>query len=185
MKQIDKQELLIRLQQLVVNHKELCEEQIAPLTEVQITKIPSYDGWSIAHCLDHLNSYNEYYIPLIVTSLELAKENGLKTAPSSWIGRYFVSMMNPDGKKRNYNAVKKHFPAATINGKAAVAKFITFQQTLQDIISRYGSRDMTGKKIKTSISGFIKLTVADTLEFLIIHNERHLRQAERVLKDIS
>jgi hypothetical protein len=58
-------------------------------------------GWSISQCLEHLNSYGDFYLPHIKTALEknalLHSEDSFK---SSWIGKYFIQMMLPNSPRK-------------------------------------------------------------------------------------
>ncbi len=68
--------------------------------------------------------------------------------------------------------------------KKVIQEFITQQTEMLRLLDE--ARKISLNKTKTSItlSKAIKLKLGDTFRFVIHHNQRHLLQAERVLKGI-
>lgn len=182
MKQINKEELLRELKERIESHITTCEKTFYPLTTQTLNESPLQGGWSIVQCLDHLNSYNQYYIPQIKILLEQSSSTKYEMADSSWLGRYFIKMMDPDNQVKKYKAAKKHLPEVQLDALAVLNQFIHWQETLLILLDTNRTKDMNKGRIPISISKFIKLTLADTLRFLIVHNERHMRQAKNIIK---
>jgi len=137
-------------------------------------------GWSIAQCLEHLNRYGSYYLPEIEQGLKKDyPSNGEFT--STWLGRYFTKMMSPDSGKKKIKAFKEYSPPPNLDAYAVVAEFIHQQETLLKYLRLARSKDLNKIKIAISIAKWIKLRLGDTFQFIIAHNERHLRQAKRNL----
>lgn len=138
------------------------------------------NGWSIAQCLAHLNSYGAYYLPHIRQGLDHAA----KTAPddtftSTWLGSYFTRMMNPATGKRKYKAFKNHIPLPDLDAHAVVATFIGQQELLLLCLREARQVNLNIIRIPVSIVSWVRLRLGDVFGFLIAHTERHLQQASR------
>ncbi|HSI78169.1 MAG TPA: DinB family protein [Lunatimonas sp.] len=140
--------------------------------------------WSIAACLDHLNSYSSHYMPRIKKALK-HDELAMNDFPveKSWIGSYFIRMMEPkeDGKK--YKAIKKHLPNLnTLDPYKNVADFIQALEELDAILQLAKKCDPNKGKVTSSLSPLIRLKPVDAIEFVLVHNKRHLVQAKKQIK---
>jgi len=135
-------------------------------------------GWSIVQCLEHLNSYGDYYLPAIQSALNQPEGKSYKLFKSGWFGRYFTQMMESPSKK--YKAFKNHIPAQQLDAEAVIEKFIRQQEILLNYIHQAERKDLN-VRLPISISKFIRLKLGDVFQFLIAHNERHIQQALRNL----
>lgn len=135
-------------------------------------------GWSIAQCLDHLNSYGHYYLPRIEKGLAKNKRYR-STFKSSWLGAYFIRIMDPKTSKSKYKAFKGHQPSPLLDAHAVVAEFIRQQEQLQAYLRQAQTSDLNTVKIPISIMKCLRLKLGDVFQFIIAHNERHLLQAKR------
>lgn len=178
----DDSALLAALTTASQQHLESILEKILPLTNNLLNQRRSDGGWSIAQCLEHLNTYSDHYLPLIEQSLitaDFAKEP--KKFKSGLLGRLFIKMMDPDINKSKYKAAKLHTPKSLQDPHQIIASFISNQRKLIEIIQRSEKADLNRIRISTSLSKLIRLKLGDVLQFLVAHNERHLRQAIRLL----
>jgi uncharacterized damage-inducible protein DinB len=153
------------------------------LPEDTLRKPATNSGWSIAECFEHLNTYADYYQPRIRKSLN-EKETTLDsiTFSHSWIGQYFIAMMDASKSNKKYKAIKKHRPVLTKNPHEVLAIFIQHLEDLVILLKVARSKKLQSIKISTSLSSFIKMNAGDTLQFLLTHNRRHINQA---LKNLS
>lgn len=179
---ISKTVLLSLLETKVEAHIHEAISLFQNLSASQLSQPAPDGGWSIAQCLDHLNGYGDYYLPYIEKSLSNATpENDDDTFKSSWLGRRFTKMMDPETGTKKMKAFKNHLPAADLHPHKAVAVFIQQQETLISCLHRAAKADLNSIRIPISIAKFIRLKLGDVFQFLIAHNERHIRQAKRNL----
>ena len=75
MKPIDRHYLLNELGGKVELHVHNSIGVFQNLSEEILLRPSSKGGWSIAQCLEHLNSYGYYYLPLIEVALEKSTTN--------------------------------------------------------------------------------------------------------------
>jgi len=182
MKPTSKAHFLDRLEGRVEQHIMEAVSHFQNLPERILLQPAKDGGWSIAQCLDHLNGYGDYYLPQIKKGLDGRKSRSFKsTFKSSWLGSYFTRMMEPDTGKRKMKAFKNHIPSPHLDAYAVVAAFIQQQETLLQYLKQAREADLNAIRIPVSIAKFIKLNLGDVFQFLIAHNERHIRQAKRHL----
>ena len=186
MKKYNKLEVIEDLEGKVEKHLDSAVTIYQNMSKKELLTPPSYGGWSIAHCLEHLNRYGDYYIPRLQQGMQkLTAFPDSEVLKSSWFGNYFVNMMDPETGTKKYKAFKAYIPQEIGDPHEVVATFIRQQEELLICVRRGYSLDVNAARIPISISKWIRLSVGDTLRFLIAHDERHFQQAERCRKDIG
>ncbi|HSY61996.1 MAG TPA: DinB family protein [Cytophaga sp.] len=181
MKTVDSLNLLQELEDRVEASTHIAVQIFQNLSETDLLKPSNTGGWSIAQCLQHLNSYGDFYLPKIQMALEKDKSVYNKIFKSGRIGSYFIEIMLP-GSGKKYKAFKKHVPEYDLDAIIVVSTFIHQQELLLSYLRIAQNHDLNRIKIPISISPFIKLKLGDVFQFIIVHNERHLEQAKRNLK---
>jgi hypothetical protein len=148
---------------------------------------PEAGKWSPVQIIEHLNSYNRYYLPEIRKALETGNKNHIKYNPrfkSGWVGDYFTRIMLPgnDGKICNrMNAPKDHRPQIQLDTSKVLDEFMNAQQLLTAYLNEAAETDIAKLKVPISINRFIKLKLGDTFRFLIAHQQRHFVQLNNTL----
>lgn len=151
-------------------------------------------SWSVLECLEHLNLYGRFYLPeiakrvsdsLSISSPLVPLQSG-KEKPvfkSGWLGNYFANSMLPKEKLNKMKTFKNMNPInSRLNKDKVIREFIQQQEEMLRLLSEARKIDLNKTKTNISISKWIKLKLGDTFRFVIFHNERHLVQAEKVLK---
>lgn len=182
-------ETAVLLDQLAAETRALIQvvrREFIPLTSDALNRPPTPERWSIAQCLEHLNSYGQYYLPALENAIQKGENAPMKAAArfrSGWLGNYFVNSMQPraDGSiGLKAKAVKAHTPAQTLDVVAVVTVFLDQQHRLLALLERAKNVNIQGLRVPISIARFIRLSVGDTFRFLIAHEQRHVLQAQRV-----
>lgn len=174
--------LLNQLENQVESHLQQAIQKYQNLSDELLLKPSSSGGWSIAQCLEHLNSYGLYYLPLFEKGLAASQDDlSIETLKSTWLGKLAIDTMNPEKGKKKFKAMKGHIPGAALDATAVVAEFINQQEQLLQILRMAKNKRIQQIKIPISIAKFLKLHLGDAIQFLIIHNERHIQQANRNL----
>ncbi|HVW60922.1 MAG TPA: DinB family protein [Puia sp.] len=180
MKLVDKDQLLDALEEKVNAHLDAAVRVYQNLHSDLLLKPAVDGGWSIAQCLGHLNRYGDYYIPLIRQAL--SRQAGLVQGgvfKSGFLGNYFTRLMDPDTGKKKMKAFKAYSPAVVLDAHAVVAEFIRQQEILLICLQWARRADLNKQRIPVSILPWLKLKLGDVLQFVIAHDERHMRQAMR------
>lgn len=181
--------LLNELQQQTESFLQTAIQQWQMLPPAKMLQQPQPGSWSVAQCLEHLNSYGRYYLPAIRQSINAAKQEGANRNgkfKSSWIGNFFTEMMLPKGEAKTVKkmkAPKNHIPLLQLDSDAVLAEFIDQQEKMLQLLEEAKTIDLRKARTPISISRFIKLPVGDTFRFMIAHNYRHILQAERALDE--
>lgn len=186
MKQFETKALLNELTSNVQQIQSIVEKEFLCLTPALLLQAPEPGRWSIAQCLEHLNTYNRYYIPALEKAILHGQKQGAiaKTVfRSGWLGNYFTRLMQPridDQKAARFQAQKNYKPSVDLNTHAVLDEFLAHQQQLLILLRRAEYIDIERYKVSVSIAKWVKMSVGDTFRFLIAHEQRHILQAERV-----
>ncbi len=170
-------------------NKATAEWQLTPASI--LNQIPATGKWSAAQCLDHLNSYGNYYLPQLQKAIQKAKQQQQQPTMnfnSGWLGNYFTNLMKPEYKgkpSKKMKAPKNHLPAEKLDAASVVATFIQQQETFLLLLREARTINLNATRVPISIASYIKLKLGDVLMFLVAHNQRHLLQAENSLKAIQ
>ncbi|HRP56271.1 DinB family protein [Agriterribacter sp.] len=182
MKATSKFELLSTLERETEKHLTEAVRIFQNLPEQTLLKPAANDGWSIAQCLAHLNSYGRFYLPAIAYALDHPAGNAsAENFKSGWLGNYFTRMMQPGNSTKKYTSPKDHSPAADLNAPAVIAEFIEQQERLIMYLRKAKAVNIGATRVPISISKWVRLKLGDTFRFLIAHNERHILQAKKHL----
>lgn len=142
--------------------------------------------WSANQCLQHLNSYGNFYLPAIKKAIANANKTEAKpNFKSGWLGNYFTNLMQPkaDGSlPKKMQSPKNHQPQTNSESHLVIAEFIEQQEQLLELLEIAKKVDLNNVKVPISIAPFIKLKLGDVFMFLVAHNQRHILQAEKAIE---
>ncbi len=143
---------------------------------------PGANRWSVVQCLEHLNAACRLYFPDLDAAVERARRKGL-TGPQAprrgWLGRRMIRMIDAP-VRRKMPAPKPFIPADTLSLAAVVAQYRADKKRLRQILLAADGLDLWRAKMRMSAFKLIKLSLGDTLAFMLAHERRHLWQAERI-----
>jgi hypothetical protein len=159
------------------------KELLLEADDYSLSKSPAEGKWSAIQCLEHLNSYNRYYLPQIEKVLLHGTYKNVvaqATYKPGWLGNYFTKMMKPEANGElasKMRAPKDHRPNIDLNVRKVLAEFIEGEEKLLSYLERAEKLNIARLRIPISIAKFIKLKLGDTFRFLIAHRQRHMLQA--------
>ncbi|GAA4308736.1 hypothetical protein GCM10023149_02770 [Mucilaginibacter gynuensis] len=147
---------------------------------------PNEHSWSVLQIVEHLNTYNNYYLPAIEKALSqstISPFNKSEVFKPGLLGNYFVKMMLPDTEgsiTKKYKAAKWHAPLNT-NADEVIGNYIKGQQQLLQLLDRAANYDLNAIRIPTSLNKLIRIKTEDAFRFLIAHQQRHFVQVQNTL----
>lgn len=152
------------------------------LSDSQMLWRPAPGSWSIAECLDHLNrTLNLYLKPLRIT-FERERQNA-PLAPASFrvglIASKMVSMLEPPYRMRS-KARKEIQPAPDLSPATVVEEYTRNREALLEFAKEAARVDMSSIRITSPILSLLKFSITEALLILLVHDRRHLWQAENV-----
>ena len=160
-------------------------EKFKQLSEKELNYKANSLSWSVLECIEHLNLYGDYYLPEIEHRILHNKYPEDAIFKSGVLGNYFAKLMLPNEKIKKMKTNKDKNPVGRKLEKSVIDCFIQQQQKMLELLNKARSVSLTRTKTSISISKMIKLRLGDTFRFVINHNQRHLIQAENVLKNQS
>lgn len=147
----------------------------------QLNRQPHPGAWSALECLEHLNLYGDYYLPVIQQQMGKSKFAPRPYFRSGLLGNYFANSMLPQAKLNKMKTFQDKNPAGSRLDAGALTRFTQQQEQLLQILDQARNTDIGRIKIPITLSKWIRLKLGDTLRFVIYHHERHMQQAQRAL----
>lgn len=182
MKVLDKLKLLDKLSKEVRRQSDVVTTQFQTLENDQLLATAENGGWSVIQNLEHLNMYYDYYIPAITRSLDQAKKDkSASTFTSGWLGKYFTNSMDYRGKGK-VKAFKDYIPSVDLDPQKVMGSFLANQNEIASLLDLAREHNLTKIKTAISLTKWIKMRLGDVFQFVIMHNERHIVQAQSRVK---
>src|ERR1043165_8854657 len=100
---------------------------------------PAEGKWSVIQVLEHLNSYNRYYLPQIEHAIAARKLSTTTFFHPGWLGNYFTKSMyssvTTTGEITNkMKAPKDHRPLSDLNAIAVINEFVDGANRLKNLM---------------------------------------------------
>jgi len=174
------------LQELAIQVKSHIEQatSLEKQTEKSLNARITPDSWSVLECIEHLNRYGDFYLPEIEKRINSSHSKPELQFKSGLLGNYFAESMLPKAKLNKMKTFKNMNPIHSKLDKSVLQTFISQQKKLFLLLENAEKVSLNKTKTSISISTLIKLKLGDTFRFLIFHNERHIQQAQRVIKHV-
>ncbi|MBS1947631.1 MAG: DinB family protein [Bacteroidetes bacterium] len=155
------------------------------LDHEQLNYKPASDKWSISEIYQHLNSINRVYNSNILQKVSSAPDSNIAYCKSGWMGDWVYEklMPRPDGTVYKINSPKNfRSVSGACDAFDMLNEFIEQQNVMHDILTNISTKNLNRNKIPFYLSKLLKFRLADTLRFIVAHNERHLMQAYQVME---
>lgn len=162
------------------------ERLCAALTEDQLLWRTNLESWSIAHCFDHLRTVNDLYSWRIRAAVERARSHGRaggETLRLSWLGGKFVHALEPQSTRPL--RTRKVFQPADKPPAASWRHFLAAQPTLLALLREAADLPVNRIHVASPLSPLLRFRLGDALAMLVVHEQRHLQQAQRVRSDVD
>jgi hypothetical protein len=157
---------------------------VAPLSDQQFNWQPRPDSWSVAQCLDHLNTTARLYLPMMDEGIADAIRRGVYGPGPfayNWIGRLMIWVVKPETKMKA-KAPKAFQPPVGRSRNDVTAAFRAYQVQYVDRLRQANGLDLSRAKARSPILKFVKIPLGASFAMMIAHEQRHLAQARRVLQ---
>lgn len=149
----------------------------------QINFKPGENKWSIGQIFDHIIVTNKSYfteLDILISGKE--SDNVWKKFP--FLSKVFGGMLikSLSGNSKSKLKAPEVFKPSSSNISADIIKeFVKHQDILSGKIKNFSEANLEGK-ITSPAAKFVTYSLKDTIEILVLHEKRHFRQAESVLK---
>ena len=136
------------------------------------------EKWSILECLEHLNRYSSYYNAELTKAIARAiPSDNQHEAKSTWIGKKFIAMMDPDNKTKHKTFARMN-PTHGVLKKDVIERFLKNQDELLNIVNNSTKVDLNKGSVPVEFLKILRMNLGDALQFVVVHEQRHVRQAQ-------
>jgi hypothetical protein len=155
---------------------------VSPLSDAQFTWQPAPGSWSVAQCIDHLNSTAREYLPMLDEGIADAIRRGLYNPGPytyNWIGRLMAWVVDPNTRIRG-RAPKIFQPPVGRPRHDIMAAFRAYQVQYIDRLRQANGLDLARARVASPAARWIRMPLGSGFVMMIAHERRHLQQARRV-----
>jgi hypothetical protein len=177
MNQLD---FLAGLAATIARQRHLVAAEFAPLTAAQLNQRPAPASWSALECLEHLNRYSRYYNAALATAYQRPDAGPTSVVGYSWLGRYSIALLQPTNPKKQ-TTLRRMNPLGSRLGPEVITEFDQHQARLAELLALAGPTNLNRRAVPVEFFRLLKLRLGEALEFVVVHQQRHLQQAQRAL----
>ena len=157
---------------------------VSPLSDAQFTWQPAPESWSVAQCIDHLNSTARAYLPMLDEGVADAIRRGLYNPGPyryNWIGRLAAWVVHPNTRIRA-RAPKAFQPPVGRPRHDIMAAFRAYQVQYIDRLRQANGLDLARARVASPAERWIRMPMGSGFVMMVNHERRHLQQARRVIE---
>ena len=162
----------------------MAQQRFRPLSAEELNRRPSPSRWSAGQCLEHLNIVGGYYLPRIAARIARAQARGSKpaaVAKHGYLGRRFIEAMRMPASVKTYESPQRYAPTGTRLPRTVTEVFSRQLDELLRLVLLARQVNANTVRIPNALFPLILLRLTDQLEFLVVHIQRHVAQAEAAL----
>ena len=156
---------------------------VEPLTDDQFTWRPSADSWSVAQCIEHLNTTARLYLPQLDEAIANAIRRGTYgEGPFSYnvFGRFFTAAMEPPARFR-VSSPTPFLPPPSRPRSEVMAAFRAYQVQFSDRLRQANGLDLARAKVSSPTTAWLRFSLGSGFALMLAHERRHLEQARNVV----
>lgn len=172
------------LRTLIRQALDLCEG----LDRETFNRRPGEGRWSVAECVDHLNTTARLYLPVLTDAIERARAQGVtgeRTPGRTLLGRLVVWLMEPPPKWFSRMGTWPELePARGLDPHATLDDFEALHEELIVRMNEAADLDLRKVKVRSALDSRVRLSLGDWFHFLPAHARRHMWQASRALDEL-
>jgi hypothetical protein len=173
------------LEQFEANEK--LYEKIITKHRARLNDRPAKGGWSIAECVEHVNTVARELVGPLKQTIHEAKAAGkMSDRPHrpGFVGKYMTRSMEPPAKKK-MKTQKLYEPKSNLDPDTLLEQYKDVHNTFKQLIREADGVDLSKVKMRSPALKIMKLNIGDWLFFTASHERRHAWQAEQVAKGLK
>ncbi len=152
----------------------------ATLSDAQCIWKPEPGVWNVLECFHHLIVTDKLYGPRLRAAIEKATRDGGSTPfRPSFFGKTFIRYVSP-GSKRKIKTLRLFEPPPALTDVTVLQQFIDHQDELTALIHQADGINLNRGKFSSPASRLVRFSVGEGLTVLVVHQQRHLQQAQRL-----
>ena len=154
------------------------------LSGEQLNWRPAPDRWSVAQCLEHLITIQSLYQPLLrrLAEADYSPTWWERYSPLSRLfGSLLVNSLSPDNLRKTKTSARAE-PSSSAIADDVIERFGEHQRQLVELLRTLPSTlDLATTTVTSPLSAFVTYSLDDCLTILVVHGQRHFKQAQRVI----
>jgi hypothetical protein len=158
------------------------EKKFLHLSSEELNWKPDPKSWSAAECFQHLiftnNSYLKHFSEVSKTESGNVMDS-IDFKHSFW-GKLILYFVNPKTKMKSKTSASFN-PSNSKVDFDVIRKYLEQNDLLTKSISGMQNLDLKRLKIASPINSKIRYNLGDAIRILILHDQRHIQQAEKAL----
>jgi hypothetical protein len=178
-------EEVTKLQQQIRTIGEQARNEFGNLTRAQLNWKPATDRWSVAQCFDHLINSNAGYFPIFDSvatgTLKHTFVQRLPGLPKIW-GPLLIKSLDPK-TTRKLKAPAKFQPASSDLNASIIDDFANNQNRVLDSMEKTKTLEIDRIIISSPAASVVTYSVLDAFRIIVVHEQRHFQQAQRVMAE--
>lgn len=163
-------------------------QRFRPLTDDQLNRRLSPGKWSVGQCLEHLNIIGGLYLPTIGRKLQQAKSRQSRpvdTVKRGIVGRRLTDAMRVPASEKALKTPQQYAPSGSRLPRTVLEVFGRQLDELLGLLQQAREVNANTIRIPNTVIPLLRLRLTDQLELLVVHMQRHMQQAERVLDGVK
>ena len=161
-----------------INEQIAFVNELKSLSDHELSARSSADSWNVLQIVEHMHLTMKLYTDQFeAKSFDRGSEDYVSI---NWKGRFFAEGMRPKENKIRY----KMKTTNVFRPQAQDSAFTLFDGTItvmSDFIEQGKTSIWQGHKVVSALGPLVKFQIAEAVNFLLAHNERHIQQIKNVL----
>ncbi|MCG9911621.1 MAG: DinB family protein [Flavobacteriales bacterium] len=163
--------------------KQDVHDELNNLTRFQLNWKPDESTWSIGQCLEHIMIADRSYFSQIEKILSGKYRRpfwSLIPGKARFWGRLVIGLVKPESLKK-VEAPQIFIPSASALNEELLDEFNEHEVSVLEYLKKLDSVNNDKYYVRSPFSPYITYKLKDVLEIMALHQERHFKQAKRIL----
>lgn len=186
---------------VIINTSDLLERIEKMRTDMQkfqeldpelLKKRPAEKKWSVMEVIEHMNLGHKPYKEKIEDTFPKLPESTsmVDNVKAGGMASYLMKRFPPaaEGKIRfkmkTFGPFHPVLELDKLNGEKSSEIFKSFYDSLDHLksaIERFQKKEVKAKKFNSAVGAWVRFNIAEAIQFVICHNERHMQQIRNTL----
>ena len=184
-------ELIEQSLSIAEQNKKIVAQKFLKLSKDVLNKKPNAESWSAAECFQHLlftnGGYLKHFKEVVAKSQDADKiktfnQSSTHLFKHSFWGKFIIYFVKPTTKMKSKTS-KPFNPSFSKVEPDVVQKYLSHNDELITAISKLRNLDLKKLKMPSPINEKIKYNLGDAIKILVLHDQRHIQQAERTVEN--
>lgn len=163
------------------------QQRFRPLSAEELNRRAGPSRWSAGQCLEHLNIVGGYYLPSMAARIKRAQNRGTKPAPTAkqgFVGRRMIEAMRTPASVKSSVSPQRFAPTGHRLTRTVAEVFSRQLDELLRLTLLARQINANTVRIPNAVFPLLMLRLTDQLELMVTHIQRHVAQAEEVLRTV-